>query len=103
MSDLVESFLELYSKPRIKKEYRLALAKFFEWADVTPEQILEEWKTTADRYEFRKKCGNILVRYYNYHLERGVKINTAEIVSLLRVFISLYSKRAWNGKIFLFS
>jgi len=77
MSDLIESFLELYSKPRIKKEYRLALTKFFEWTGATPEQILEEWKTTADRYEFRKKWGNILVKYYNYHLERGVKINTA--------------------------
>jgi len=43
MSDIVESFLELYSKPRIKKEYRLALAKFFEWAEVTPDQIVEEW------------------------------------------------------------
>lgn len=77
MSDIVESFLELYSKPRIKKEYRLSLTKFFEWAKATPEQILEEWKTTADRYEFRKEWGNILVKYYNYHLERGVKINTA--------------------------
>lgn len=77
MNANIESFLELYQSERMKKQYSLYLTKFFEWLKKTPNEIVEEWKATEDRNEFLKTYGQIVTRYYNYHLSRNVKVNTA--------------------------
>lgn len=74
---LIEDFLELYQSDRLKKEYRLALTKFFEWIKRTPKQIVEEYRKAPDKNHFLKGYGIAVSKYYNYHVGRGVKVNTA--------------------------
>jgi len=74
---LIESFLELYQSERLKKEYRHAINKFFEWLGKSPKDVNEEYKDAEDKNQYLKQYGIIVSKYYNYHVGRGVKVNTA--------------------------
>lgn len=77
MNANIESFLELYQSPKMKIQYRNALRVFFSWVKKTPEQIVEEYKSSEDKNQFCKQYGILISKYYNYHIGRGIKVNTA--------------------------
>jgi len=74
---IIDSWLELYSKPNVKRDYRRHTLRFLIWRGVTAEDIVKEWKTTEDKDAFRKKWGKILTKYYNSMIAEGKAINTA--------------------------
>jgi len=66
----IESFLELYQSPKMKIQYRNALRVFFEWIKKTPEQIVEEYKSSEDKNQFLKQYGILLCMHACNNPER---------------------------------
>ena len=90
---LIDDFLDLYQSDMLKKEYRHAINKFFEWLNKTPEQINKEYQNAEDKNQYLKKYGIVVSKYYNYHIGRGVKVNTA----LGYVTSCMHESGSWNG------
>ena len=64
-------------KPTSRPTYKSKFRDFLDWSGTTDREIVAEWKATEDRDEFRKAWGKVVVRYYQYCLEKTGKINTA--------------------------
>lgn len=75
--------------PGSRQTYESKFKDFLEWVGKTDEEILEEWRAVEDRDEFRKDWGKVVLRYYQYCLERTGKVNTARThVTAVRSFFA---------------
>jgi hypothetical protein len=64
-------------KESSRHRYELRFNEFCAWVQKTPEQLVEEYKTTTDKEAWAKHMGSIIVQYYQARLEAGYSINSA--------------------------
>ena len=83
----VQEFLDSLPSKGTKKIYKMGLKKFFEWANKTPDQVLQERKNdltqkpNEDLVTHRNRAQNyakIIERFHSHLLQQGYKINTAK-------------------------
>jgi hypothetical protein len=69
-------------KESVRYRYSQRLDEFLEWVKKTPEQLVEEYKTTSDKEAWAKKWGSIVLQYYQARLSAGYSINSARVDSV---------------------
>jgi len=70
-SEIIENFLNEYSKEMTRKTYKRHLIKFLEWTKTSPSELVKEYKESKDKLAWKKKLGAVVVAYNNYLLKSG--------------------------------
>jgi hypothetical protein len=64
-------------KESVRYRYSQRLDEFLAWIQKTPEQLVQEYKTTTDKEHWSKAMGSIIVQYYQARRDAGYEINSA--------------------------
>lgn len=72
-----EEWLKEYSNKTTINRHSKYFDEFCEWANTNDEELVEDYKS-SNSVEFAKRWGKRLVRYYNYMIKNGAKVNTGK-------------------------
>jgi len=77
--DVLKEWLAEFGKESTKRHYLAAWEDFEKWSGKTAQEFYREYKASADKDEWAREIGKLILKYYNWLLSKGYKINTARL------------------------